>query len=208
MKYYNSNRESLRVMQRFVTINSQLLLFFALVIFAIALLFSVRYWYTYKINKVRKISAIYLTNIKKINRSQHNTERFISNNNIYGILIVLNQVKNLILNNQIDQAALQLQNSLKNIKDNNIYAIFSIRLARIQLQQQKIVEALHTLNNIKGDQWNSIIAEIRGDAFLSKGALKEANQEWHNCINFSISPLIKDLIQMKIANLHTLAHSN
>ncbi|WWP01522.1 MAG: tetratricopeptide repeat protein [Candidatus Dasytiphilus stammeri] len=200
MKDYNSNRESLRIMQRFITINNQLLLFFALVIFVIGLLLSVRYWYTYNINKVRKISAIYLTNIKKTNLNQHHTERFISHKNIYGILMVLTQVKNLIVNHQLDQAALQLQNSLQNIKDNNIYAIFSIRLARIQLEQQKITEALHTLNNIKGDQWNSIIAEIRVDAFLSKGALQEANQEWHNYINFSMSPLIKDLIQMKIAN--------
>lgn len=197
-------------MQRFITINNQLLLFFALVFFIIGLLLSVRYWYTYNINKVRKNSAIYLTNIKQINLNQHHKQRFISKKNIYGILIVLNQVKDLILNNQLDQAALRLKNSLKNIKDNNIYAIFSIRLARIQLEQKKIPEVLHTLNKIKGDQWNSIIAEIRGDAFLSKGALQEANQEWHNSINFSMSPLIKDLIQMKIDNFlnHSLVQSN
>ncbi|WWP00553.1 MAG: tetratricopeptide repeat protein [Candidatus Dasytiphilus stammeri] len=205
MKYDNRDQESIRIIRTFLNINSQLLLFFALVILVIGLLFCGRYWYTYKLNKVRKISAIYLKNIKNFNLNQHNviksTEVFISNNNIYGILTTLNQVKNLVLNNQLDQAALQLQNSLRHIKDDNLYAIFSIRLARIQLQQTKILEALHTLDNIKGDQWNSIIAEIRGDAFLSKGAIKKANKEWHNCMNFSMSPLIKDIVQMKIDNL-------
>ncbi|WWP01042.1 MAG: tetratricopeptide repeat protein [Candidatus Dasytiphilus stammeri] len=201
MKYYNSDQESIRMIRSVLSINSQLLLFFALVIFGIGLLFTGRYWYTYKLNKVRKISAIYLTNIKKLNLNQHPAEIFISNNNIYGILTTLNQAKYFILNNKLDQAALQLQNSLKDIKDNNIYAILSIRLARIQLQQKKMLEALHTLDNIKGDHWNSIIAEIKGDIFLTNAAIKEANKEWHNCMNLSMSPLLKDIVQMKIDNL-------
>ena len=45
----------------------------------------------------------------------------------------------------------------------------NLRPARIQLQQKQADDALKTLDSVKGEGWTAIVADIRGEALLSKG---------------------------------------
>ncbi|MCK8316058.1 tetratricopeptide repeat protein, partial [Erwinia amylovora] len=81
-------------------------------------------------------------------------------------------------NNQLDKAAEQLQSGLKNTQDANLQAVHNLRLARIQLQQKQPDAVLKTLDGVKGDGWASIVADVRGEALLSKGDVQGARDAW------------------------------
>jgi predicted negative regulator of RcsB-dependent stress response len=71
--------------------------------------------------------------------------------------------------NELDKAAAQLSQGLAAANDENLKAVINLRLARIQVQQKKADDALKTLDTIKGEGFAAIVADLRGEALLSKG---------------------------------------
>ena len=94
-----------------------------------------------------------------------------------------------------------LENGLKNTKDANLQAVINLRLARIQLQQNQADAALKTLDAVKGDGWTAIVADIRGEALLSKGDKQGARDAWSKGVESDASPALKQMMQMKMNNL-------
>ena len=77
----------------------------------------------------------------------------------------------------------------------------NLRLARIQLQQKQADDALKTLDSVKGEGWTAIVADIRGEALLSKGDKQGARDAWSKGIASEASPALKEMMQMKMNNL-------
>ena len=102
---------------------------------------------------------------------------------------------------QLDKAATLLQNGLKDTKDANLQAVINLRLARIQLQQNQADAALKTLDGVKGDGWTAIVADIRGEALLTKGDRQGARDAWSKGVESDASPALKQMMQMKMNNL-------
>jgi predicted negative regulator of RcsB-dependent stress response len=73
-------------------------------------------------------------------------------------------------NNQLDKAAQELQDVSEHSKDKQLALIARLRLARVQIAQQKPDDALATLNTA-GDPgaFAPRFHEVRGDADLAKG---------------------------------------
>lgn len=65
-----------------------------------------------------------------------------------------------------------MQQGLAATSDENLKAVINLRLARVQVQLKQADAALKTLDAIKGEGWTAIVADLRGEALLSKGDKK------------------------------------
>lgn len=102
--------------------------------------------------------------------------------------------------NELDKAAAQLSQGLAAASDDNLKAVINLRLARIRVQQ-KADDALKTLDTIKGEGFAAIVADLRGEALLSKGDKAGARKAWQAGVDSKASPALSEMMQMKINNL-------
>ncbi len=79
--------------------------------------------------------------------------------------------------------------------------MINLRLARVQLQLKQADAALKTLDAVKGEGWTAIVADLRGEALLSKGDKKARAAAWEAGVNSDASPALSEMMQMKINNL-------
>jgi predicted negative regulator of RcsB-dependent stress response len=79
--------------------------------------------------------------------------------------------------NELDKAAGILKSTMEKTRDPELALVARLRLARVQLAQNKADEAIATLNAVDPGAFKARFAEVRGDALLAKGdkpgALKE-----------------------------------
>jgi predicted negative regulator of RcsB-dependent stress response len=71
--------------------------------------------------------------------------------------------------NELDKAATELQAVSEHSKDKQLALLARLRLARVQISQQKADDALATLNGVDPGAFASRFHEVRGDALLAKG---------------------------------------
>ncbi|WP_312046387.1 YfgM family protein [Erwinia sp.] len=204
MEVYNNENEQVDALKGFFAQNGKALAIG--VIIGIGALAGWRYWSGHQDNSSREVSATYQQVSGALDNSKPETltaaAKFAdSNSNTYGALASLDLAKRYVDNNELDKAAAQLQSGLKATKDANLQAVLNLRLARIQLQQKQPDAVLKTLDTIKGEGWTAIIADVRGEALLSKGDSKGAREAWSKGIASNASPALKEMLQMKMNNL-------
>ncbi|PYG50059.1 putative negative regulator of RcsB-dependent stress response [Pantoea sp. AG1095] len=204
MEVYSNENEQVDALRQFFANNGK---FLAVgVIIGIAALGGWRFWASHQEGTDKAASAEYqqLTSAMQADKpdSLEAVATFASeNNNTYGALASLDLAKQYVETNQLDKAITLLQSGLKDTKDANLQAVINLRLARIQLQQSQADAALSTLNNVKGDGWTAIVADIRGEALLSKGDKQGARDAWSKGAESQASPALKQMLQMKMNNL-------
>jgi predicted negative regulator of RcsB-dependent stress response len=204
VEVYSNENEQVDALRQFFANNGK---FLAVgVIIGIAALGGWRFWSSHQEGTDKAASAEYqqLTSAMQADKpdSLQAVATFASeNNNTYGALASLDLAKQYVETNQLDKAIALLQSGLKDTKDANLQAVINLRLARIQLQQSQADAALSTLNNVKGDGWTAIVADIRGEALLSKGDKQGARDAWSKGAESQASPALKQMLQMKMNNL-------
>lgn len=204
MEVYSNENEQVDALRRFFANNGKALA--VGVVIGIAALGGWRFWASHQVGADKAASAQYqkLTSAMQADKPQtlEAVASFASeNNNTYGALASLDLAKQYVETNQLDKAIALLQSGLKDTKDANLQAVINLRLARIQLQQNQADAALSTLNNVKGDGWTAIVADIRGEALLSKGDKQGARDAWSKGAESQASPALKQMLQMKMNNL-------
>jgi len=204
VEVYSNENEQVDALKRFFTQNGKALV--VGVIIGVGALAGWHYWSTHQEGSNQQASNAYQQVTAALDSSKPETldaaAKFASDNhNTYGALISLELAKRYVDGNQLDKAATQLQSGLKDTKDANLQAVLNLRLARIQLQQKQPDDALKTLDAIKGDSWTAIVADVRGEALLSKGDTKGARDAWSKGINSDASPALREMLQMKMNNL-------
>ncbi|MDU7868899.1 MAG: YfgM family protein, partial [Pantoea sp.] len=176
------------------------------VVIGIAALGGWRYWASHQEDAAKSVSAQYQQLTSAMQAGKPETLEAVNtfaneNSNTYGALAAMDLAKQYVDTNQLDKAATLLQNGLKDTKDANLQAVINLRLARIQLQQNHADAALKTLDAVKGDGWTAIVADIRGEALLSKGDKQRARDAWSKGVESDASPALKQMMQMKMNNL-------
>ncbi|WP_130831025.1 YfgM family protein [[Erwinia] mediterraneensis] len=204
MEVYSNENEQVDVLRRFFANNGKALA--AGLVIGLVALGGWRYWASHQESSSQQVSARYqqLTSAMQADKPQtlEAVEKFASeNNNTYGALAALDLAKQYVDGNQLDKAAAQLQSGLNDTKDANLQAVLNLRLARIQLQQNQADAALKTLESVKGEGWTAIVADIRGEALLSKGDKQGARDAWSKGVASDASPALKQMMQMKMNNL-------
>lgn len=85
-----------------------------------------------------------------------------------------------------------------------IRQIARLRLARIQLAEQKAAESIKTLSKIEDKSFSGLINEERGDAYYSMNETKKARDAYQQALNdLPNADVIRPLLQMKFDNLAT-----
>lgn len=204
MEVYSNENEQTDALRNFFANNGKALAIG--VVIGIAALGGWRYWSSHQDDTAKTVSAQYqqLTSAMQAGKPEtlEAVNRFASeNSNTYGALAAMDLAKQYVDAGQLDKAATLLQNGLKDTKDANLQAVINLRLARIQLQQNQADAALKTLDGVKGDGWTAIVADIRGEALLSKGDKQGARDAWSKGVESDASPALKQMMQMKMNNL-------
>jgi predicted negative regulator of RcsB-dependent stress response len=204
VEVYSNENEQVDALRRFFANNGKALA--VGVIIGIAALGGWRYWASHEDSSSKAVSAQYQQVTTAMKADQPATldaaAKFASeNSNTYGALAAMDVAKQYVDASQLDKAASLLENGLKNTRDANLQAVINLRLARIQLQQNQADAALKTLDAVKGDGWTAIVADIRGEALLSKGDKQGARAAWSKGVDSDASPALKQMMQMKMNNL-------
>ncbi|QKJ88218.1 hypothetical protein PMPD1_3295 [Paramixta manurensis] len=204
MEVYSNENEQVDALRRFFADNGKALVIG--VVLGVGALVGWRYWSNHENGSAKETSAEYQKLTTELDGSKPQTVEAVTqfasnNNNTYGALASLDLAKQYVDKNDLGNAVTQLQRGLQDTKDANLQAVLNLRLARIQLQQKKADEVLKTLDGIKGDGWTAIVADLRGEALLSKGDKQGARDAWKKGIDSDASPALKEMMQMKMNNL-------
>ncbi len=204
MEVYSNENEQVDALRLFFANNGKALA--VGVIIGIAALGGWRYWASHEESSSKAVSAQYQQMTTAMKAYQPTTLDAVAkfareNSNTYGALAAMDVAKQYVNANQLDKASSLLENGLKNTKDANLQAVINLRLARLQLQQNQADAALKILDAIKGDGWTAIVADIRGEALLSKGDKQGARAAWSKGVDSDASPALKQMMQMKMNNL-------
>jgi len=97
-------------------------------------------------------------------------DKFISENSStsYASLTALALAKEMVDKKDWAQAEKYLQTAVDKAPSDGIKAIATVRLARIQVQQEKLAEALTTLSGELPESFTAAVQEIKGDVFLQQ----------------------------------------
>lgn len=204
MEVYSNENEQREAVKQFFSENGKALV--VGVVLGVAALIGWRYWGSSQETAARETSQKYDTVLSSLQANNAagitRVESFIKDNsNTYGALASLSLAHQLVEKNEIGKADEQLKQGLNDTKDDNLKAIINLRLARLQIQQQQGDAALKTLEGVKGEGWSAIVADLRGEALLSKGDKQGARQAWSKGVDSDASPALREMMKMKINNL-------
>lgn len=104
--------------------------------------------------------------------------------------------------NDLKPAAQDLEWAIAHSKQPALKALFSLRLARVQMAQGEAQQALATLGKVPAGDFTAVAAELRGDALLQLGKSADARAAYQD----ALARLDKDaptraVLEMKLDNL-------
>jgi predicted negative regulator of RcsB-dependent stress response len=204
VEVYENENDQVEAIKRFFAENGKALA--VGVILGVGALVGWRYWTGHQAETARATSQTYQNTLAAISADKPESvtaaETFAAENkNVYGALASLELAQQFIELNEIDKAAAQLQQGLAAASDENLKAVITLRLARVQVQLKQADAALKSLDAVKGEGWAAIVADLRGEALLSKGDKQGARSAWEAGVNTKASPALSEMMQMKINNL-------
>lgn len=204
MEIHENEHDQVDAIKRFFIENSKALV--VGVILGGGALVGWRYWDNHQTESVRAASLAYQNMMAAVNTDKPDSipaaEKFAAENkNTYGALASMELAQQFVDKNELKKAEAQLQQGLTATNDENLKAVINLRLARVQVQLKQSDAALKTLDAIKGEGWTAIIADLRGEALLSKGDKKGARRSWEAGVNSDASPALIEMMKMKINNL-------
>ena len=175
-------------------------------ILGVGALLGWRYWTSHQTESARSASLAYQNAVTAVSAGKPDSisaaEKFATENkNTYGALASMELAQQFVDQNELEKAAAQLQQGLAATSDENLKAVINLRLARVQVQLKQTDTALKTLDTVKGEGWAAIVADLRGEALLSKGDKQGARSAWEAGVKSDASPALSEMMQMKINNL-------
>ncbi|HBZ8834839.1 TPA: YfgM family protein [Citrobacter farmeri] len=204
MEIYENENDQVDAIKRFFAENGKALA--VGVILGVGALVGWRYWNSHQTESARSASLAYQTVVSSLSAGKAEdlsaAEKFAADNkNTYGALASMELAQQFVDQNQLEKAAAQLQQGLAATSDENLKAVITLRLARVQVQLKQADTALKTLESVKGEGWAAIVADLRGEALLSKGDKQGARSAWEAGVKSNASPALSEMMQVKINNL-------
>ncbi|MEB6539477.1 YfgM family protein [Serratia sp. TSA_7] len=204
MEVYTTENEQVDAVRRFFAENGKALA--VGVVLGIGALVGWRFWQNHQNSNMMAASQSYQEASDRLAAGKPDdvsaAEAFAkTNSNSYGVLASLELAKHFVEQNDFAKAEQQLVLAQGQTKDDNLLAMVSLRLARVQLQEKKLDEALKTLDGVKGEGWAAMAQDARGDALLAKGDTKGAREAYSKGIESNASQALQVLLRMKLNNL-------
>jgi len=104
--------------------------------------------------------------------------------------------------NELDKAAERLRDVMKRTDDRQLALVARMRLARVQLAQDKPDDALATLNAVNPGAFAARYHEVRGDIYVAKGDREAALKEYRAARDAATDAVVDtELLDLKINDL-------
>ncbi|ERK15629.1 YfgM family protein [Serratia fonticola] len=204
MEVYTTENEQLDAVRNFFAENGKALV--VGVVLGIGALVGWRYWQSNQTSSMMAASQSYQqVDVALASGKAEDVaaaEKFIqANDNSYGVFAALDLAKHFAQQGDFAKAEQQLVVAQSHTKDENLLALVNLRLARVQMQEKKLDEALKTLDGVKGEGWMAMMQDVRGDVLLAKGDSKGAREAYSKGIESNASQALAAVMRMKLNNL-------
>ncbi len=204
MEVYTTENEQVDAVRRFFAENGKALAIG--VVLGIAALGGWRYWQTHQSSEMTEASVAFqqanqaMTDKKA--QGVEDLEKFAqSNSNNYGVFAALQLADHFVEAKDFANAEKQLTQAQSQAKEENLLSLVNLRLARVQMQQNKFDDALKTLDGVKGEGWAALQQDIRGNVLLAKGDAKGAREAYSKGLDSKPSQTLQNMLRMKLNNL-------
>ena len=204
MEVYSTENEQVDALRRFLIENGKALAIG--VVIGIGALLGWRYWQNHQQAEMTGASQSYQQASEALTGDKADgvalAEKFIEKNaNNYGVLAALQLAQHEVDQKNFAKAEQQLAWAQGQTKDENLKSLIDLRLARVQLQENKLDDALKTLDLIKATGWVAMAQDIRGDVLVKKGDVKGAREAYSKGLASDASQSLQGLLRMKLNNL-------
>lgn len=204
MEVYTTENEQVDAVRRFFAENGKALAIG--VVLGIAALGGWRYWQTHQSSQMTEASVAFqqanqaMTDKKA--QGVEDLEKFAqSNSNNYGVFAALQLADHFVEAKDFANAEKQLTQAQSQTKEENLLSLVNLRLARVQMQQNKFDDALKTLDGVKGEGWAALQQDVRGNVLLAKGDAKGAREAYSKALDSKPSQTLQNMLRMKLNNL-------
>lgn len=120
----------------------------------------------------------------------------------YNLFAKFMLAKTAILHHDYPQAIAKFAWIIKNSRQPEMKQLARLRLARVYLEQQNPQQALAILTTIDSPEFNGLINEIKGDAYVSMKQFKQAKSAYQQALaDLPNATDARPLLQMKFDNL-------
>lgn len=124
---------------------------------------------------------------------------------VYGQMGALMLARDSVLKKDYVNAEKRLNWVINHSSVPSLRQIARIRLARVYISEQKPEDALTTLEKINDQNFNGLINEVRGDAYVAMKKYNMARDSYKQALNeLPNAEVIRPLLEMKYNNLATL----
>lgn len=204
MEVYSTENEQVDALRRFFIEYGKALAIG--VVIGIGALLGWRYWQSHQQAEMTGASQSYQQASEALTGGKADgvalAEKFIEKNaNNYGVLAALQLAQHEVDQKNFAKAEQQLAWAQGQTKDENLKSLIDLRLARVQLQENKLDDALKILDLIKATGWVAMAQDIRGDVLVKKGDVKGAREAYSKGLASDASQSLQGLLRMKLNNL-------
>lgn len=121
----------------------------------------------------------------------------------YAVLAAMMMAKTEVERGQLEIAAAELSWAAAQSNNPIFVDLANSRLARVTLAQGRADDALATLNKIKSVSFSGVVAEIRGDAYITQGNRSEARIAYQQAlVGYAKTPTKQAQVQIKLDDLN------
>lgn len=204
MEVYTTENEQVDMLRRFFAENGKALAIG--VVLGVGALVGWRFWQNHQVESAMTSSMAYQQANEALAGGKPEgisaAETFSAQNkNSYGVLASLALARHAVDSGDFAKAETQLKSALALTKDADLLALVNLRLARVQLQENKADDALKTLDAVAQAGWTALAAEVRGDALVSKGDNRAARDAYSKGLEANPPQALQALLRMKLNNL-------
>ncbi|NVK26060.1 MAG: tetratricopeptide repeat protein [Gammaproteobacteria bacterium] len=96
----------------------------------------------------------------------------------YAIFAQLIAAKQAVIEGKFEQAEKSLTAAAAQAESSSLKDLVTVRLARVQIEQEKFDAALTSLNAVSNEGYSSRVAELKGDVYLAQGNTDKARSEY------------------------------
>lgn len=170
--------------------------------------FGWRYWQSEQINSRMLTSNSYEQVLQAYQQNPQANgallQKFVDDNpkSSYAVFALFEQAKSAVAQNDLSLAESSLQQAVTISQDSNLKSIAALRLAELQVQQQKYDAAQSMLNAVSDSAWQGSKQQLLGDILLAKGDGAAAKTAYQQALsNENLNSLDRQLLQLKVDSL-------
>lgn len=152
---------------------------------AIAGVFGWQQWQAHQLSQAEEASALFSHQQKQNNPVSLAQLKTDASSSPYASLAALDAAKQAAEAGNDDQARTELQWTIDHSSDALIQQVARLHLIRLEISTQKLDKAKSLLNHSFNTAYASIIAELKGDLYLSQDKVKDATSAYNEAIQLS-----------------------